>query len=91
MNKEIFDTIWQTLYTWSLKTKRLYELGIDSSRYDKDMYNIVMLMMSLHFNQEQVDMIIWSVFDDTRELVVDDATVTIDNADACWEYINKLK
>lgn len=92
MDKSTFFITWNALEDWSYKTKKLYEVGIDSARYDKILYNIVIDLLSLHFDSEQIDFIVWSIFDDNRQLPIgEEQTITINSAELCWEYLNKFK
>jgi len=91
MNKDIFVNIWVSLYDWSFTSKELFKLGIDSAKYDKNLYNIIVQLLSTHYNTEQINFIIWSIFDDIKELTLEDGRIIkIDNAEECWEYLNKL-
>ena len=70
MDKSTFLLTWNALEDWTYKTKKLYELGIDSAKYDKNLYNIIIQLLSLHFDSEQIDFIVWSIFDDNRQLPI---------------------
>lgn len=91
MDKDTFISIWNALYEWSCTSKELYKLGVDSARYDKNLYNIIMKLLSTHYNSEQLNFMIFSIFDDVRELPLEDGAIAkIDTAEECWEYLNKL-
>ena len=92
MNDLLFITIWNALEDWSLKTKQLYSLGIDTARYDKNLYDVIIKLLEHHFNKAQIDFIVWSIFDETRVLpLINDSTIIIDTAELCWEYVNKIE
>lgn len=91
MNKEVYLKIWNDLEKWYFNTLKLAELGIETSKHDKELYDLIILVMSLHFNSEQVDFFKWSIFDENRLLPVGEEQINITNAEISWEYINKLK
>jgi len=91
MGEELFINIWDALYDWSIKSKHLYFSGIDVTKYDKLPYDIIIKLLSCHFDEPQIDLIIWSIYDETPELAInEDQKILVDNAHTCWEYINKL-
>jgi len=91
MTETIFCTIWEALDNWNYDTKKLYETGIDTTKHDKKLYDIIIILLETHFSQEQMDFIIWSIFDDTKELPTEHGNIRIDRAELCWEYLNKFK
>lgn len=90
MNEEIFSKIWNSLDDWNYKSKQLHVLGIDITRHDKQLYDLVIEMLSLYFNAVQIDLIVWSIFDDVKELPIAGDIIVIDNSVLCWEYVNKI-
>jgi len=89
MNKEKFIIVWNEIVRWNDNNKALFKLGVDISKHDKLLYNIVIHLLLTHYNEAQVDFILWSIFDDTREMPVGEEIVKIDNAETCWDYIQK--
>ena len=89
MDKDKFIIVWNEIVRWNDNNKALFKLGVDISKHDKLLYNIVIHLLLTHYNQAQVDFILWSIFDDVREIPVGDETVTINTGELCWEYIQK--
>jgi hypothetical protein len=91
MNKETFLLIWSQMYQWNINSKSQFDIGIDLSKHDKLLYNCVILLLLEQFTQTQIDFFLWSLFDDVREIVINDKTIKINTNEDCWEYINKLE
>lgn len=91
MNKSTFGLIWEFLDIWRMDTKSLFDLGIDTSKHDRKLYDIVIILLKTHFNSVEMDFIIWSIFDDARELPTSEGNIKIDTVELCWEYLQKLK
>lgn len=91
--KERFNFImmWDLLEDYRISSKKLSELGISANGHDSKLYKIMELLLHELFTDEQVDFIIWSVFDDERELKIGEETVVIETADLAWEYVNKIQ
>lgn len=92
MDKETFIEIWDSMCEWAVKSKQLYSHGIDIAKYDRIPYEIIIKLLSKHFGHEQVDLIIWSIYEEKPELEISEGRmVLINNAYDCWEYVTKLK
>lgn len=91
MNKATFGLIWELLDIWRMDTKTLFDSGIDTSKHDKGLYDIVIILLETYFNRIEMDFIIWSIFDDVRELPAAEGNKKIDTVELCWEYLQKLK
>lgn len=90
MEKHDFVMVWESLAKWNANSKALFDAGVDASKHDKVLYDAVLHMLSTSFRSDQMDLILWSIFDASKQLPVGDGFVTVDSAEVCWEYINKL-
>jgi hypothetical protein len=82
--------VWYDLSDWRVASLELFGMGIDASKHDRKLYDILILLLKTHFSDEQVDFIVWSIFDDKRTLEADGRMVKIDTGEACWEYVCRL-
>lgn len=87
-----FSLFIKEINTWNLRTKELFNLGIMTTVHDSNLYDANILLLREIFNNEQVDFIIWYIFNENNEIEIEDGSkIKIDNLELCWEYLNKLK
>lgn len=91
MTQDEFNNIWEKLYQWKEQTRSIFELGINLSIYDKLSYDIIISLLKCIYNAAQVDLIIFSIFDETKEITIDEQNIIINTAEKCWNYISLLQ
>lgn len=91
MNQELFVSVWNNLYKWNDNNKSLFHYGIDISKYDAVLYNSILLLLRSHFNDAQMDFFLWTIFGVENTLEIENNKIIFDNAETCWEYINKIE
>ncbi len=90
MEEEEFIKIWNKLKEWNNMDKEIYTLGIDLSRHDRHLYDIIISLLNVIYSPPQVDLFIFSIFSENKEIIVESENIMINNANICFEYINKL-
>lgn len=91
MNKEQFIKIWNLLNNYNERSKILVKNKINIMDHDKELYDcIITLLKVIYKKQEQVDLIIFSIFSTDKTIVTDDDIILIDDAESCWEHLNQL-
>lgn len=92
MNKEQFIKIWNLLNDYNERTKILVKNKINIMDHDKELYDSVILLLKVIFEkQEQIDLILFSIFDLNKTIETADGNIIIiDDAESCWEHLNKL-
>lgn len=87
MEKNEFIDIWISLKNYKENSDKLINNhDINLTKHDGYLYHVIIMLLKTHFIQEQVDLIIFSIYDENK--IIND--VVIDNAEVCWEYINKI-
>lgn len=90
IQKEEFINIWNLLNNYNERTKILVKNKINIMDHDKELYDCVILLLKVIFEkQEQIDLILFSIFDLNKTIETDDDIILIDDAESCWEQINK--
>lgn len=85
--KDKFIDIWISLKKYKENSDKLINNhDINLTKHDGYLYHVIIMLLKTHFIQEQVDLIIFSIYDENK--IIND--VVIDNAQTCWEYINKM-
>lgn len=90
MTEEKFLIVWNQLYQWNLSSKFLFDTGVDLTKHDKQLYNIVIHLLQTYYNEAQLDFFIWSIFETEPRIDIDEKSVLINTAELCWQYINNL-
>ena len=87
-----FEDIWNSLYSYSLNVEIAFKMGIDLSIWDKQLYNSLILLLKIHYNEAQVDFIIFSIFDKSPELEIENGEkIYLYTPEIIWLYLQKLK
>lgn len=92
MNKEQFAKIWNLLNNYNERTKILVKNKINIMNHDKNLYDcIITLLKVIYKKQEQVDLIIFSIFSADKTIETTDGNIIIiDDMESCWEHLNQL-
>ena len=87
-----FEEIWQSLYSYYLNSKKMLEMGVNLSQWDKTLYNTIIMLLKLHYNNTQVDFIIFSIFDENPEIeIAPGEKIYLYTTEIIWLYLQKLK
>lgn len=87
MNKKRFIEIWNYLYDYNERSKKLSKNKTNIMSHDKDLYNCVILLLKTIFNQQEVDLIIFSVFSEDNVIDIEGDDVCVDTAELCYKYL----
>ena len=63
MNKELFEEIILKLQLMQIKSRKLYDLGIDLMEYTEPYERIIDVLFQSHFNKEQIGWIDWYLYE----------------------------
>jgi hypothetical protein len=87
MEQNKFINVWNALHDYKMYSDNLYkDYGINLIKHDNQLYNIIIMLLKTYYTQEQVDLFIFSIYD--KDKLIND--IEINNAELCFEYINKI-
>ena len=66
MNENDFIEIFNIMYNHNVKSKLMFENGVDLNKFDFDYYNVIVLLLKKIYSEDEVDYIIYSIYQEYK-------------------------